>query len=45
VDHNMFAPARVVMNELKSRRTFVSGRINPDVLMESFNIEAVNQTR
>jgi methenyltetrahydromethanopterin cyclohydrolase len=41
VDHNVFAPARVVVNELKSRRTFVAGRINPDVLMESFNLEVL----
>ena len=41
VDHNVFAPAKVVMNELMSRRTFVTGRVNPDVLMESFNLEAL----
>ena len=39
VDHNVFAPAKVVMNEVKSRRTFVCGRVNPDVLAESFNLE------
>lgn len=39
VDHNVFAPAKVVMNELKSRRTFAAGKVNPDVLMESFNLE------
>jgi methenyltetrahydromethanopterin cyclohydrolase len=41
VDHNVFAPAKVVVNELKSRRTFVAGRISPDVLMESFNLEVL----
>lgn len=41
VDHNVFAPARVVMNETISRRTFVSGRVNADVLMESFNLETL----
>lgn len=41
VDHNVFAPAKVVMNETLSRRTFVSGRVNPDVLMESFNLETL----
>ncbi len=41
VDHNVFAPAKVVMNELTSQRTFVAGRINPDVLMESFNMEVL----
>ncbi len=40
VDHNVFAPAKVVMNELKSRRTFVSGKVNLDVLAESFNLES-----
>ncbi|MHC1630770.1 MAG: methenyltetrahydromethanopterin cyclohydrolase [Methanotrichaceae archaeon] len=42
VDHNVFAPAKVVMNDLKSRRTLVSGRLNPDVLMESFGFETMN---
>jgi len=41
VDHNVFAPARVVLNELKSRRTFVAGKVGPDVLMESFNLEVL----
>jgi methenyltetrahydromethanopterin cyclohydrolase len=39
VDHNVFAPAKVVMNEIVSRRTFVSGKVNEDVLAESFNLE------
>ena len=39
VDHNVFAPAKVVMNEIVSRRTFVSGKVNDDVLAESFNLE------
>lgn len=39
VDHNVFAPARVVMNEIKSRRTFVCGKTNPAVLAESFHLE------
>lgn len=41
VDHNVFAPAKVVVNELTSRRTLVAGRVNPDVLMESFNLEVL----
>jgi methenyltetrahydromethanopterin cyclohydrolase len=45
VDHNVFAPAKVVMNEVKSRRTFVCGRVNTDVLAESFNLEALNTER
>lgn len=39
VDHNVFAPAKVVMNETRSRRTFLSGKINSEVLLESFNLE------
>lgn len=39
VDHNVFAPAKVVMNEVKSRRTFVCGKTNPQVLAESFHLE------
>ncbi len=42
VDHNVFAPAKVVMNETGSRRTFVSGKVNPEVLMESFNLERLD---
>ncbi len=42
VDHNVFAPAKAIMNELKSRRTFISGKVNPDVLMESFNLETLS---
>ncbi len=45
VDHNVFAPARVVMNETTSRRTFVSGRLNPEVLAESFNLEMLEAAR
>jgi len=43
VDHNVFAPAKVVMNDLKSRRTLVAGRLNPEVLKESFGFEVVNK--
>jgi len=42
VDHNVFAPAKVVMNETRSRRTLVSGRVNADVLMESFNLKTIS---
>ncbi|NYT01934.1 MAG: methenyltetrahydromethanopterin cyclohydrolase, partial [Methanosarcinales archaeon] len=45
VDHNVFAPARVVMNELRSRRTFVVGRLNPQVLAESFGLEMLGAGR
>ncbi len=42
VDHNVFAPARVVMNEVMSRRTFVSGKVSPQILAESFSLENVD---
>jgi len=35
----MFAPAEITVNELKSGRTFASGAINPEVLLQSFGIE------
>ncbi|MHC1567220.1 MAG: methenyltetrahydromethanopterin cyclohydrolase [Candidatus Syntropharchaeia archaeon] len=41
VDAGMFAPAEITVNELKSGKTFVGGKINPDVLIESFGIERV----
>jgi len=39
VDAGMFAPAEVTINEVNSCKTFVSGKINPDVLLESFGVE------
>ncbi len=42
VDHNVFAPAKVVMNEIGSRRTFVSGNVDRDVLAESFNLQSLD---
>jgi methenyltetrahydromethanopterin cyclohydrolase len=44
VDHNVFAPAKVVMNELSTARTFVCGRFNPDILVESFNLEVLSNS-
>ena len=44
VDHNVFAPAKVVMNEIKSRRTFVCGKTNHEVLMESFHLECLDSS-
>jgi methenyltetrahydromethanopterin cyclohydrolase len=41
VDHNVFAPGMVTVNELKSRRTLVSGKLNSAVLMKSFGFERV----
>jgi methenyltetrahydromethanopterin cyclohydrolase len=31
------------MNDLRSRRTLVAGRLNPAVLKESFGFEVVNR--
>jgi len=45
VDHKVFAPAKVVMNEIKSRQTFVTGKVNPEVLAESFHLEALELVR
>jgi methenyltetrahydromethanopterin cyclohydrolase len=41
IDAASFAPAEVTVNELKSGKTFTSGKINPDVLLESFGVESV----
>jgi len=45
VDHNVFAPAKVAMNETASRRTFVSGKLSPQVLAESFRLETLDGSR
>ncbi|MCJ7443424.1 MAG: methenyltetrahydromethanopterin cyclohydrolase [Methanotrichaceae archaeon] len=44
VDHNVFAPAKIVMNDLKSKQTLVAGRVNPEVLAESFNLKNIGST-
>ncbi|RZN38729.1 MAG: methenyltetrahydromethanopterin cyclohydrolase [Methanophagales archaeon ANME-1-THS] len=41
IDAAMFAPAEITVNELKSGRTFASGAINPEVLLQSFGVERV----
>ncbi len=41
VDGAMFAPAEITVNEVNSGKTFTSGAINPEVLLESFGIESV----
>ena len=41
VDAGMFAPAEITVNELKSGKTFTSGKINTEVLLESFGIETL----
>ncbi|AEH61193.1 methenyltetrahydromethanopterin cyclohydrolase [Methanosalsum zhilinae DSM 4017] len=41
VDAGMFAPAKITVNDLASQKTFTSGKINPDILLESFGIESL----
>ncbi len=41
VDAGMFAPAEITVNEINSGKTFTSGKINPEVLLESFGIETL----
>ena len=41
IDPASFAPAEVTVNEMKSGKTFTSGKINPEVLLQSFGIETV----
>jgi len=41
VDAGMFAPAEITVNEIKSGKTFTSGKINAEVLLESFGIETL----
>lgn len=41
VDAGMFAPAEITVNELKSGKTFTSGQINTEVLLESFGLETL----
>ncbi|WP_456436786.1 methenyltetrahydromethanopterin cyclohydrolase [Methanopyrus sp.] len=38
IDPGVFAPARVVVNDLSTGKTYTSGEINVDVLKESFDI-------
>jgi methenyltetrahydromethanopterin cyclohydrolase len=35
IDHNLFAPAIIIVNNIKTGRTFKAGKINPKVLLES----------
>lgn len=41
IDAASFAPAEITVNELKSGKSFTSGKINPEVLLESFGVEQV----
>ncbi|MCL6578651.1 MAG: methenyltetrahydromethanopterin cyclohydrolase [Candidatus Bathyarchaeota archaeon] len=44
IDPNLFAPAVVIVNNIKSGCTFRDGEINIKALMESFGSESVHQT-
>ncbi len=41
VDAGMFAPAKITVNDTKSKKSFTSGRINPGILLESFDVKEV----
>ncbi|RQD82540.1 methenyltetrahydromethanopterin cyclohydrolase, partial [Methanosalsum natronophilum] len=41
VDAGMFAPAKVTINDLNSKKTFSSGKFSPDILLESFGVDDV----
>jgi methenyltetrahydromethanopterin cyclohydrolase len=38
IDHNLFAPAMLIINNVKTGRTFRAGKINAEALKESFNV-------
>lgn len=35
IDHNLFAPATLIVNNAKTGRVFKAGKLNPDVLLQS----------
>lgn len=39
VDAGMFAPARLTVNDLKNAKTFSSGELYPEILLQSFGIK------
>ncbi len=41
VDAGMFAPAKMTINDLATKKSFTSGRTNPGILLESFGIKNV----
>ncbi len=41
VDAGMFAPAKMTINDLTSKKSFTSGHIDPSILLESFGIKNV----
>jgi methenyltetrahydromethanopterin cyclohydrolase len=38
IDHNLFAPATLLINNAKTGNTFKAGKINTDALKESFSV-------
>jgi len=38
IDHNLFAPATLTINNVQTGRTFRAGKINVEALKESFNV-------
>jgi methenyltetrahydromethanopterin cyclohydrolase len=41
VDAGMFAPAKITVNDVTSKKSFTSGRINPGILLESFGVKEI----
>lgn len=41
IDPSIFAPAEVVINDISVGETYVAGKVNPDVLLESFGFQQV----
>jgi methenyltetrahydromethanopterin cyclohydrolase len=41
IDPSIFAPAEVVINDLSTGETYIAGKINADVLMESFGFNKI----
>jgi methenyltetrahydromethanopterin cyclohydrolase len=39
LDPSIFAPAEVVVNDIAAGETYVAGKINADVCMESFGFK------
>jgi methenyltetrahydromethanopterin cyclohydrolase len=38
IDHNLFAPATLIINNVKTGHTFRAGKINAEALKESFSV-------
>ena len=40
IDHNLFAPAMLIVNNVKTGRTFRAGKMNAEALKESFSVSS-----